>query len=166
MQDSLYVIRSETENQYSALSNGSVCSCREDLRINLAQAFWIFWSCKYCKTNATKTNPFYSLPSFSSRRHLRPPTAATTRHLPPNSTPHTYVSSESGHRALSQDSLQPLHSHHHPLATNTRAHTNINTPPPHTHTHTPQIDLFGPPVNVTVLLLTSDVTPLKVTLQV
>ena len=39
-----YVIRSETGNQCSALGSGLVCSCREDLRINLADAFWIFWS--------------------------------------------------------------------------------------------------------------------------
>ena len=44
MQDSLYVIRSEIGNQCSALWSGLVCSCREDLRINLADAFWIFWS--------------------------------------------------------------------------------------------------------------------------
>ena len=43
MLDSLYVIRSEIGNQYSALRNGLVCSCREDLRINLADAFWIFY---------------------------------------------------------------------------------------------------------------------------
>ena len=42
MQDSLYVIRSETDNQCSALRNGLVCSCREDLRINLANVFRIF----------------------------------------------------------------------------------------------------------------------------
>ena len=41
MQDSLYVIRSETGNQCSALRSGLVCSCQEDLRINLADAFWI-----------------------------------------------------------------------------------------------------------------------------
>ena len=39
MQDSLYVIRSEIGNQCSALRSGLVCSCREDLRINLADAF-------------------------------------------------------------------------------------------------------------------------------
>ena len=42
MQDSLYVIRSEIGNQCSALRSGLVCSCREDLRINLVDAFWIF----------------------------------------------------------------------------------------------------------------------------
>ena len=42
MQDSLYVIRSEIGNQCSALRSGLVCSCLEDLRINLADAFWIF----------------------------------------------------------------------------------------------------------------------------
>ena len=42
MQDSLYVIRSETGNQCNDLRSGLVCSCREDLRINLADAFWIF----------------------------------------------------------------------------------------------------------------------------
>ena len=42
MQDSLHVIRSETGNQCSALGSGLVCSCREDLRINLADAFWFF----------------------------------------------------------------------------------------------------------------------------
>ena len=42
MQDSLYVIRSETGNQCSDLRSGLVCSCREDLRINLADVFWIF----------------------------------------------------------------------------------------------------------------------------
>ena len=42
MQDSLYVMRSEIGNQYSALRSGLVCSCREDLRINLADVFWIF----------------------------------------------------------------------------------------------------------------------------
>ena len=40
MQDSLYVIRSEIGNQCSALRSGLVCSCREDLRINLADVFW------------------------------------------------------------------------------------------------------------------------------
>ena len=49
----------------------------------------------------------------------------------------------------------------HTLDPHTRANTHT-----HTHTHTPQIDLFVSPVNVTVLLLTSDVSPLKVTLQV
>ena len=44
MQDSLHVIRSEIGNQCSALRSGLVWSCREDLRINLADAFWIFWS--------------------------------------------------------------------------------------------------------------------------
>ena len=43
--------------------------------------------------------------------------------LQPNSSPHTYVSSESGHRALSQDSLQPYF-------TLTVTHW------PHTHTQT------------------------------
>ena len=44
MQDSLYFMRSEIGNQCSALRSGLVCSCREDLRINLADVFWIFWS--------------------------------------------------------------------------------------------------------------------------
>ena len=35
MQDSLYVIRSEIGYQCSAWRSGLVCSCREDLRINL-----------------------------------------------------------------------------------------------------------------------------------
>ena len=61
---------------------------------------------------------------FSSRHHLRPPTAATTCHLPPNSSPHTYVSSESGQSALSQLRLFTaiFHSHRHPLATHTNTH--------------------------------------------
>ena len=42
MQDSLYVIRSEIGNQCSALMSGLVYFCREDLRINLEDAFWIF----------------------------------------------------------------------------------------------------------------------------
>ena len=44
MQDSLYVIRSEIGNQCCALRSGLVCSCWEDLRINLADALWIFLS--------------------------------------------------------------------------------------------------------------------------
>ena len=44
MQDNLYVIRPEIGNQCSDLRSGLLCSCREDLRINLADAFWIFWS--------------------------------------------------------------------------------------------------------------------------
>ena len=48
MQDSLYVIRSEIGNQCSDLRSGLVCSCREDLRINLADAFWLGrFSAKY-----------------------------------------------------------------------------------------------------------------------
>ena len=43
MQDSLYVMRLEIGNQCSALRSGLVCSCREDLRINLADAFWLFF---------------------------------------------------------------------------------------------------------------------------
>ena len=35
-------IRSEIGNQSTALRSGLVCSCQEDLRINLADAFWIF----------------------------------------------------------------------------------------------------------------------------
>ena len=44
MQNSLYVIRSETGNynQCSALRSGLVCSCREGFRSNLADAFWFF----------------------------------------------------------------------------------------------------------------------------
>ena len=41
MQDSLYVIQSEIGNQCNALRSGLVCSCWEDLRLNLADAFWI-----------------------------------------------------------------------------------------------------------------------------
>ena len=44
MQDSLYFIRSEIGNQCSDLRSGLVCSCRENLRINLADAFWLFFS--------------------------------------------------------------------------------------------------------------------------
>ena len=44
MQDSLYVIRSEIGNQCSNLRSGLVCSCQEDLRINLADVFWILGS--------------------------------------------------------------------------------------------------------------------------
>ena len=80
------------------------------------------------QTQPKQITSIHFLP-FSSRYHLRPPTAATTRHLPPNSSSHTYVSSESGHRALSQDSLQPLHTHLHPLDPHTRTHTQ------HTHAH-------------------------------
>ena len=36
MQDGLYFMRSEIGNQCSALRSGLACSCREDLRINLA----------------------------------------------------------------------------------------------------------------------------------
>ena len=39
MQDSLYVIRPEIGNQCSVLRSGLVCSCWEDLRINLADVF-------------------------------------------------------------------------------------------------------------------------------
>ena len=35
MQDNLYVMRSEIGKQCSVLRSGLVCSCREDLRINL-----------------------------------------------------------------------------------------------------------------------------------
>ena len=42
MQYSLYVIRSEIGKQCSALRSGLVRSSREYLRINLADAFWIF----------------------------------------------------------------------------------------------------------------------------
>ena len=43
MQDSLYVIRSEIGNRpCSALRSGLLCSCRENLRINLADGFGIF----------------------------------------------------------------------------------------------------------------------------
>ena len=44
MQDSLYVIRSEIGNPCSALRSGLVCSCRNDLRINLADGSGIFRS--------------------------------------------------------------------------------------------------------------------------
>ena len=40
--DGLYVIRSEIGNQCSVLMSCLVCSCREDLRINLAHVFRIF----------------------------------------------------------------------------------------------------------------------------
>ena len=42
MQDSLYVIRPEIDNQCSVLRSGLVCSCREDLRINLQMRFGFF----------------------------------------------------------------------------------------------------------------------------
>ena len=50
MQDSLYVMRSETGNQCSILRSGLVWSCREDLRINLADVFWIF--CSLCRRHS------------------------------------------------------------------------------------------------------------------
>ena len=81
------------------------------------------------KQTQPKQITFIHFLPFSSRHHLRPPTAATTCHFPPNSSPHTYVSSESSHRALSQDSLQPLHSHWPQTHARTHTHT-------HTHTHT------------------------------
>ena len=43
MQDSLYVMRSETGNQCSALRRRLVRSCREDLNINLADVFLDFF---------------------------------------------------------------------------------------------------------------------------
>ena len=39
MQDSLYVMRSEIGRQCGVLRSGLVCSCREDLRINLRVSF-------------------------------------------------------------------------------------------------------------------------------
>ena len=63
----------------------------------------------------------------------------------------------------SQCTLTVTYWTHTHAQTRTHTHTHAHT---HTHTHTPQNDLFGSPVNATVLLLTSDVSPLKVTLQV
>ena len=51
------------------------------------------------QTQTKQITSIQFLSSVSSRHHLRPPAAATIRHLPPNSSPHTYVSSESGDRA-------------------------------------------------------------------